>query len=498
MKCCCYLREDPDLLADGESKWTIFPGHALFARGIWEEDILIAEIGELDKLDVLITQKDGNFIFLVADGSAKLSRRDYEFQEPSPRREWKVSTWTKRRWRRRSGKIWVYSRMLHLLSSYWTESSTYVPREESFFISPDLHHWTKLFREEVHDAWGGLEKSQNIWGKTNLITVILQGKDWILYFITIFRKNSFRWKDLKKAHHIIFFEGESKHTLSCLAAQRICETKILQVNLKIRGVRDTLKCELGKKEVWTPNVVLISELRESRVTCGSEDSGDLSLKDACLGKLRSMNERSFIPSNVDSRWKSDNGKRMKGGHKEGTQKQKVRKVHFVALMDIRHMQKYKYIPVNVRKSNLKCGNYAKLNWDNHWRSGWRLSSMKSYENKFKIILQYKYHHWVFWNILSESWQVVNYELRFTVAQKEENFDNLCCESSQPTVKIRTTLIRRWIFKRASGNRCLHDAGKTWPHRRTAAAAVATAAAIICQYILGQSPTTEKISVLPCD
>ena len=79
--------------------------------------------------------------------------------------------------------------------------------------------------------------------------------------------------------------------------------KILQLNPKIRGVRDTLKCELGKKEVWTPNVVLISELRESRVTCASEDSGDLSFRDACLGKPRSTNKRSFIPSNVDSRWK---------------------------------------------------------------------------------------------------------------------------------------------------------------------------------------------------
>ena len=66
---------------------------------------------------------------------------------------------------------------------------------------------------------------------------------------------------------------------------------------------------------------------------------------------------------------------MKGGHKEGTQKQNVRKVYFAALIDIRHIQKYEYIPenvskinlkcghkyeyipVNVRKSNLKCGNY---------------------------------------------------------------------------------------------------------------------------------------------
>ena len=49
---------------------------------------------------------------------------------------------------------------------------------------------------------------------------------------------------------------------------------------------------------------------------------------------------------------------MKGSHEEGTQKQKERKVHFVALMDIRHIQKYEYIPENVRESNLKCGNFG--------------------------------------------------------------------------------------------------------------------------------------------
>ena len=121
------------------------------------------------------------------------------------------------------------------------------------------------------------------------------------------------------------------------------------------GVRDTLKCEPGKKEVRTPKVVLISELQESRVTYVSEDSGDLSLREACLGKPRSMNKRSFTPSNFDSKCKGDKGKGMKGGHKEGTQKQKVRKVHCVASMDIRHIQKYEYIPVNVTKNNLWCG-----------------------------------------------------------------------------------------------------------------------------------------------
>ena len=46
------------------------------------------------------------------------------------------------------------------------------------------------------------------------------------------------------------------------------------------------------------------------------------------------------------------------------------------------------------------------------------------------------------------------------------------------------------FWRASGYSCLHDAGKTQPPRKSAAA---TAAAILCQYIRGQSPTTEASS-----
>ena len=196
---------------------------------------------------------------------------------------------------RRSEIILRYSRILHLLSSYWTESSTYVPREESFLISQYLHYWKKLSREEIYDARGGQEKSQNIWGKNKFNCLDIAGKDGILYIITTLRKNSFRWKDPEEALHLIPFEGESKHMLSRLAAQRICETKILQVTQKVRGVWDTLKCEPGKKEVWNPNVVLISELRESRVTYGSKDSGDLSLRDACFGKPRSTNKNIFHP-----------------------------------------------------------------------------------------------------------------------------------------------------------------------------------------------------------
>ena len=123
MECYCYLRNVQDLLADektpyerrlGESfKGPIIPFGAqveylpnserdkarihhfgkkvlqgiflldmlLILGGIWKGDILIAAIEELQKLDaseiypkrlhakVLISQRDGEFVFLVADGT---------------------------------------------------------------------------------------------------------------------------------------------------------------------------------------------------------------------------------------------------------------------------------------------------------------------------------------------------------------------------------------------------------------------------------------------
>ena len=99
---------------------------------------------------------------------------------------------------------------------------------------------------------------------------------------------------------------------------------------------------------WSAN------FEEARVTYDSEDSGDLSLMPQETEKHK---QKIFLnQSNVDSRCNGGKGKGMKGGLKEGTQKQKVRKVHFDALMNIRHIQRYEYIPVNVSENNLKCGN----------------------------------------------------------------------------------------------------------------------------------------------
>ena len=69
------------------------------------------------------------------------------------------------------------------------------------------------------------EKPKHLRQKQIQLHWYCRGKDGILYLITTLRTNSFRWKDLKKALHLIPFEGESKHTLSLLAAQRTCETQ---------------------------------------------------------------------------------------------------------------------------------------------------------------------------------------------------------------------------------------------------------------------------------
>ena len=78
----------------------IFLGYELIAEGIWKGDILIADMEELSKLDpsdfyprrinakeMLIRQKDYEFVFTITDGTAKLAGWDYEFGEPTLRQD---------------------------------------------------------------------------------------------------------------------------------------------------------------------------------------------------------------------------------------------------------------------------------------------------------------------------------------------------------------------------------------------------------------------------
>ena len=61
----------------------ILLGYELIAGGIWKGDILIADMEDLEKVDAQIFILDDEFKFPLADGTAKLSGRDYEFRVPT-------------------------------------------------------------------------------------------------------------------------------------------------------------------------------------------------------------------------------------------------------------------------------------------------------------------------------------------------------------------------------------------------------------------------------
>ena len=78
----------------------LFLGYELIVGRIWKGDSLIADLEDLEKMDVfeiyprrikakevLISQKGDEFILPVADGTAQVSGRDHDFREPTLRRE---------------------------------------------------------------------------------------------------------------------------------------------------------------------------------------------------------------------------------------------------------------------------------------------------------------------------------------------------------------------------------------------------------------------------
>ena len=67
----------------------------------------------------------------------------------------------------------------------------------------------------------------------------------------------------RKPIHLMFFffAGKSWRMLSLVSRHGVFVGQNSSSNPQTPRVRDTLKCELGKKEVQTPDVVLFSESR---------------------------------------------------------------------------------------------------------------------------------------------------------------------------------------------------------------------------------------------
>ena len=119
---------------------------------IWKRQTSIPE--DWMRKEVLITQRDGEFVFPAADDSAELSGRDYEFQEPTPRRnkprrrEFQLEThWSRENLERRYFDCW--SRRVRE-SGRITNLSTTSQRKRSMCIDrewnlerrySDSRHW---------------------------------------------------------------------------------------------------------------------------------------------------------------------------------------------------------------------------------------------------------------------------------------------------------------------------------------------------------------------
>ena len=360
-----------------------------------------------------------------------------------------------------------------------------------------------------------LEKSQNFKGKTNSTVLILQWKDAILYFLTTLRTNSFRRKDLKKTLHLILFEGESKHTVVSSHGTAYPWDKILHLS-----TQNPESTRYSQEWTWEDRSMNLQSGSDQR-TSGIESYVRFRRLWRSISQRRMPRETEKHKQKIfhtkhcwfqmqRRQWRRNERRSWRRHFKKSKGKSTL-----LALTDIRHIQQCKYIPVNVRKSNLKCGKLSSPDAQAVHELPDKIYQDKNDGRKFKwwqsstkwltVVTNEKLQEWIqnhlaaqvpslsisecpIWILTKRgTWIVVHH-----CAKRKKT--SIICVANLPSPpwkitsmvhKIRTTLKRRWIFKPASGNRCLHDAGKTRPHRRAAAAAAA--AAILCLYIPRQSP-----------
>ena len=263
------------------SKWTkiwgILQGHALFAVGIWEQDILVAEIEELKKLnasetyprglnakEVLITQEDGEFVFPVADGSAKLSGRDYEFQEPTLRRESTVkrenlsgeSQGDREEFRREESeddaearKDWCVFKENFIYCHHIEPRVQLTCREKNHSSFHKIYILERTSSEKKYTMWWeDWRKAETSEAKPNSNVFDIEGKgpNSVLYYNSAQEFVSMkRYQESSSLNSI--WKWKQAHVVSSRGTAYLWD-KILQVTLKNWWIRDTLKCEPGKKK----------------------------------------------------------------------------------------------------------------------------------------------------------------------------------------------------------------------------------------------------------
>ena len=219
--------------------------------GVWKEDILTADVEELDILEaseiyprrlntkgVLRTQRKGEIVFPDSRWYSKIVRKGYKFQEPTVEREqterrerefqwrflWRsgrVSTDRINRWRWSPQRFLVFSRWLHLSSSYWTKSSTLCAERRNISYSTEIQ-WCY----EVNKYRSGRCTRKTYWW---LLECWWRWK--IVRFMDRIHEVSFVERDVSKTIHVVREEtaknSNNYSTRSCVALKRSqdCESR---------------------------------------------------------------------------------------------------------------------------------------------------------------------------------------------------------------------------------------------------------------------------------
>ena len=142
----------------------------------------------LNAKEVLITQKDRESIFPVADGSAKLSKKKKKETTNSKNPLWDGNPPLGER--SSAENLTSIGKSFDLKNRKMTQkigNNFGLFKDTSFIVIilnrefnlraqrriipyfQDVYYWTKLLREEIYDAGGELEKSQNFSGQTQSI-----------------------------------------------------------------------------------------------------------------------------------------------------------------------------------------------------------------------------------------------------------------------------------------------------------------------------------------
>ena len=204
------------------------------------------------------------------------------------------------------------------------------------------------------------DKSQSVWSKEKCSCIDIAGawRNSVLYYNLVHEFVPMKRSDESSSPNFLFLRWKQSHVVSFRDTAFLWD-KILRVTLKIWGVRDTLKCGPVKKDVSTSDIVLLSE---SRVYTQTNRVSRMvrTILEICLSETFASENREYVQKIFHSKQCWFQTQRQQWTRNERTSKrgtQNNNKESPLCCTDGHPpIQKYMYILVNVRKSNLKWGN----------------------------------------------------------------------------------------------------------------------------------------------